>query len=57
MFLALFAIGATAQEKFNEKKSYIVERAKNNWFMDFSVNGNVYLGQQDNLVKFKESRI
>lgn len=54
VFLALFAIGATAQEKFNEKKSYIVERAKNNWFMDFSVNGNVYLGQQDNLVKFKD---
>lgn len=51
--LSAITLGATAQEKFNEKKSYIVERAKNNWFMEFGVNGNVYMGQEDNLVKFK----
>lgn len=50
--LGLFALTVAAQENFNEKKSYVVERAKNNWFLDLGVSANVYVGQQDNIAKF-----
>lgn len=42
--MAIVAISVSAQEQFSEKKSYVVERSKNNWFLDLGVNANVYLG-------------